>query len=342
MAFSYKIDISKDLSAIDFEDINISSLEDKDLLKLLLASGIWQKSIISKDLFKAKNKIEDLGDYWYKLRDQLFPNMKSGSRNTKNGRVSNRAGLKLEEILISQNVKLEPHFSFVDLCGAPGSFIQLLISRGASRGTAISIDSGPNFYSELYGLRNLNLLTGDVCDKSIFNDLFARAGSNNFLVTADGGFDLPPNLINFQELLSAKLILAELTLASKLLKNDGVLILKLFSTSSDISASIIYILASLFDSVKIVKPPTSRITNSERYALCEGYRKTPDLNWLRSSLFNLLDFSHTPIPSPDFVSFFRGDSLFKRSLRKVNEDLSLKQIEFIEKVANSAHISIPN
>ena len=209
--------------------------------------------------------------------------MKSGSRNTKNGRVSNIAGLKLEEILISHSL------TYVR---AHGSFIKLLLYKGASRGTTISIDSGPSFYRELYGLRNLNLLTGDVCDKSIFNDLFARTGSNNSLVTADGGFDLSPNLINFQELLS-----------TKLLKNDGVLILKLFTSSP------------LFDSVKIVKPPTSRITNSERYALCEGYRKTPDLNWLLTPLFNLLDFSHTPIPSPEFVSFFRGDSLFKRSLK---------------------------
>lgn len=318
--------------------MNVAELKQSELMKLATSSGVWLKVGLTKSLFTAKNNIGKLGDAWYKLRDSIFPNMASGGGEVDNTRVSNRAGLKLNEILNSLSIHLPSHFTFVDLCGAPGSFSELLLSRGAARGVAISIESGPHFYNHLQRNKRISLLTGDVCDHEVVNEIVELVGSNVDVV-ADGGFEVSELMINYQDLLCVKLILSELAIAAKLLKHDGLLILKLFSTATDASTSIIYLLCSLFDRVSIVKPPTSRITNSERYAACSGYRKVPELSALRRQLIELLEFEDAPLPANDLITRMRRDTIFKRSLRVANEELAIAQLEAIQKILNTAMLN---
>ena len=53
-------------------------------------------------------------------------------------------------------------------------------------------------------------------------------------------------------------------------------IIKFFDTFTRISLDLLYILSSFYESVNIIKPNTSRMANSEKYIVCEGYNNHDD------------------------------------------------------------------
>lgn len=91
------------------------------------------------------------------------------------------------------------------------------------------------------------------------------------LVTADGGFDFSIDF-NHQEHLSTRLVLAEITCMLSLLKKGGVFVCKFFDTYERLSAELLWFLTTVFDQVTLSKPVTSRPANSEKYAVCCGFR----------------------------------------------------------------------
>nr|CEL64625.1 TPA: ftsJ-like methyltransferase domain-containing protein, putative [Neospora caninum Liverpool] len=113
------------------------------------------------------------------------------------------------------------------------------------------------------------------------------------LVVADGGFHLGlrarttpidektgRHIENYQELLCARLLLSELLFALMLLEEGGNFVCKIFDTFTHFTrfsvsrrpprarlsqASLVYIVARLFEDCAIIKPIRSRAANSERY-----------------------------------------------------------------------------
>ncbi|CBZ50035.1 putative ftsJ-like methyltransferase domain-containing protein [Neospora caninum Liverpool] len=91
------------------------------------------------------------------------------------------------------------------------------------------------------------------------------------LVVADGGFHLAidektgRHIENYQELLCARLLLSELLFALMLLEEGGNFVCKIFDTFTHFTASLVYIVARLFEDCAIIKPIRSRAANSERY-----------------------------------------------------------------------------
>ena len=77
---------------------------------------------------------------------------------------------------------------------------------------------------------------------------------------------------NKQEILSSKLILAQLIYAIAMQKHNGNFVLKVFDCFNKCSVDIIYILNLLYHQVYIMKPYTSRIANSEKYIICKGFK----------------------------------------------------------------------
>lgn len=95
---------------------------------------------------------------------------------------------------------------------------------------------------------------------------------NHFeLITADGGFDFSVNFNN-QEIMSSKLILAEVLYALLLQKQHGNFILKIFDSFTLLVSEIIYILSCFYTKVYISKPNTSRYANSEKYIVCKQFK----------------------------------------------------------------------
>jgi 23S rRNA U2552 (ribose-2'-O)-methylase RlmE/FtsJ len=91
------------------------------------------------------------------------------------------------------------------------------------------------------------------------------------IITGDGGFDFSIDFNN-QELISSNLIFSQIAYAVACQKKGGCFILKVFDTFTDISVDFIYLLSTIYESVYIVKPNTSRPANSEKYLICKNFR----------------------------------------------------------------------
>ena len=133
-------------------------------------------------------------------------------------------------------------------------------------------------------------ITGDVTDPSVINILgnavhqrFAEEDGGN-LYTSDVGIELKKEQLNQQEELTAFINYGQILSGLLALAVGGSLVTKQFTYFTPFSRSLIAIVASLFDETYIVKPKTSRPTNSEVYVVGKGFRGiTPQLS---SALLN--------------------------------------------------------
>ena len=122
----------------------------------------------------------------------------------------------------------------------------------------IYLENGPKKNGDLFEIDNL-----EYCYKKYKNTID--------IVTGDGGFDFSINFDN-QEEQSSKLIFAQILYALCIQKTNGTFIIKFFDTFTKISLDMLYILSSYYKTVNIIKPNTSRMANSEKYLVCEGYK----------------------------------------------------------------------
>jgi hypothetical protein len=89
------------------------------------------------------------------------------------------------------------------------------------------------------------------------------------LITDDGGFVVIQ--FNAQEIITSKLIFSEIILALSLQKTGGMFVIKMFDMFTHNSIIYHLILSTLYDTVKIIKPCSSRNCNSERYLVCYNF-----------------------------------------------------------------------
>ena len=92
------------------------------------------------------------------------------------------------------------------------------------------------------------------------------------LITSDGGFDWKRE--NLQEQEAYKLIFGEIITALKLQKDGGNFVIKIFETYTKITVKLIQLLRQVYSKVYLSKPYTSRISNSEKYVVCKGFKKS--------------------------------------------------------------------
>jgi len=144
-------------------------------------------------------------------------------------------------------------------------------------------------------------------------------------ITADGGFDFSVNF-NKQEIMCTKLIYAEIANAIAMQKTGGVFILKIFDIFSKGTIDALFLLCSLYDSVFICKPNTSRTANSEKYVICKGFRNI-NTEYFINIFYNIL----TNINKYDSIRIFNIDYpyIFTNKLEDINAILGQIQIENI-------------
>jgi 23S rRNA U2552 (ribose-2'-O)-methylase RlmE/FtsJ len=220
----------------------------------------------------------------------------------------------------------------VCLAEAPGGFVQCLLETSKTDIptiygiTLISDDKRVPYwnrtlirderFSDLRGVKG----NGDLIDfenvLSIIRDL--GRGSQD-LVTGDGGFDNSDDYNN-QELNSLPLIYSEIYIALQIQRTGGTFICKLFDTFVKETVILIYLLTQCYDEVHLHKPAMSRLSNSEKYIVCSGYRglDVTRLNYLTHHFHDhILDL---PIQSS-----------FLATIGRFNEEYSLEQIRSIDK-----------
>jgi len=139
------------------------------------------------------------------------------------------------------------------------------------------------------------------------------------LITADGGFDWKKE--NLQEQEAFRLIISEIVAALKLQKNNGNFVIKIFESFTKVTIKMIELLRSFYKKVYIVKPYTSRISNSEKYIVCKEFDKslltTSVLNKLENMIanmnknenFNIIDIFNNTIISNDIIDSYKNINL---------------------------------
>jgi len=229
-----------------------------------------------KHLVENKNQIDQ-----FKIRDKMYlwsrwskivnPYEKIANFSTLESVTISRAFFKLYEILYYceiQDIKTSLH-----ICEAPGGFIsatkhifknvdwyaQTLYEGGGS----LKIDEGldPNRWvkngnGNLYKLENIISLENKVPKAE--------------LITADGGFDVSHDPNN-QEQLSSKLIYGEILTALHCQAKGGTFVCKIFESMTRPTYQQLLLLKKYYSSVLLIKPRTSRYTNSEKYIVCKGF-----------------------------------------------------------------------
>ncbi len=105
---------------------------------------------------------------------------------------------------------------------------------------------------------------------SLFKKEISKSKKYADLVSADGGFDWTDE--NYQEQEAYQLILGEIIGALRVQNKDGSFVLKLFETFTTTSLKMIYIVSSFYEESYICKPLFSRMSNSEKYLVCKGFK----------------------------------------------------------------------
>lgn len=152
------------------------------------------------------------------------------------------------------------------------------------------------------------------------------------LVTSDGGFDWKRE--NLQEQEAYRLIFSEIVTALKVQKDGGNFIIKIFESYTKITIKLIQMLRQAYGNVYIAKPYTSRVSNSEKYIVCKGYKKSIITASIIKKLEELI---HTMNKNEQyqildmFTDVVLSESVYN-SYKQINNELLLKQYTGINNI----------
>lgn len=258
--------------------------------------------VISETLYRylttIKNQIDQYIDYWdiykkytnpYEYIHTIVPDKKTSVSKYK---PLSRSFYKFIEICHTFDIlpEKETAISSFHLAEGPGGFIEAIIHLHGNpedsyigmtlqsgevdipgwkksndflkRNPNITLENGPKRNGDLFEIANLRYC-------------YKRYKGSFDIITGDGGFDFSVDF-DSQEQQSSRLIFAQILYAIAMQKKGGTFIIKFFDTFTRISLDLLYILSSFYESVNIIKPNTSRMANSEKYIICEGYNNHDD------------------------------------------------------------------
>ena len=186
---------------------------------------------------------------------------------------------------------------------------------------------------------NLSRDNGDLINPNTLKNFYGGASSTvkekvDF-ITADGGFEWVNENIQEQEYF--KLLFSQIIFAINMQKKGGSFVCKFFETFTTTSFKYVSILNSLYDKVFMVKPLTSRPSNSEKYAVCIGFKFSESDAKLKSIL-KTMNKMHEDIYNSmklNIVDIFPEYKLSKEFLSKmiaVNTDILNKQFKTIGEI----------
>ena len=242
---------------------------------------------LSDNLSETKKLIDQYPHIWDKVKKNihLFEYVYTSSYLNKNisyFQPISRSYFKLKEILYDYNIDLINN-QITSLAEAPGGFIQCLLEyfKNDIQINAITLLSEnkkiPRWNRKLINHKQIyfqygSLNNGDLYDLTNVLSMIKIINKNKCsLITGDGGFDNSGDYNN-QEYNSLKLIYSEIFLALNIQEKNGTFICKIFDCFLKETISLLYILYLSYDEVFIHKPLMSRLSNSEKYIICKGYK----------------------------------------------------------------------
>ncbi len=187
-----------------------------------------------------------------------------------------RAAFKLQELNKKYRFIDGAHIA-VDLCAAPGGWMQILLQEMSQPRKVVGIDldfipplgiDAVSFIGDITTIecrrRLVEILDGN------YADIFVHDGAPNF--GASGEKD---------RFVQNDLVLHALKLTCEFLKKGGVFVTKIFRSENFLK--IRKVLEDLFSRVEVTKPMSSRSESAEIFAVCLGYKRP---EYIDGSLFD--------------------------------------------------------
>ena len=152
--------------------------------------------------------------------------------------------------------------SCIDLCGAPGSWSQVLSNTLPKGSKILTVD-----LQTMAPIPNVVLLKGDITHPSTLAKIKDHFESEQVdLIVCDGAPDVT-GLHDLDEYIQCQLILSAVKLVTELLKPNGTFVAKIFR-GRDIS--LLYSqLSCIFEEVNVAKPQSSRQSSLEAFIVCK-------------------------------------------------------------------------
>lgn len=226
----------------------------------------FQTTATMEKLKTTKKKVpliqsHDGGQTWKRIVDTMRP---SCTRT-----LASRAYFKMKEIMAT--CVLNPSLVSVHLCESPGGFIQATEDDAVDnwKWSAISLNT-PDSPKPLHNILPMHcgsFFDGDVMDFELCSVLIEQGGAD--LVTADGAYCVCHESVERDHF---PLLVAQTRLAFHALAQGGCYLLKFFEGAEKQTLMFIACLTQCFDQVSIIKPTTSRPTNSERYLVARKFQ----------------------------------------------------------------------
>ena len=173
--------------------------------------------------------------------------------------------------------------------------------------------------------------TGNLLNKDNLIYCYEKYKGTMDIITGDGGFDFSLDF-NQQESMSLKLIYSQICFAIAMQKQGGTFILKVFDLFTKVSLELIFFLSSIYKKVYISKPHTSRMANSEKYIVCQGFL-LDDVSKIMNKVFD----SYHYLNDTNYLSQILNINLpyfFKVKMEEYNAIFGQQQIENISLTIN--------
>lgn len=231
-----------------------------------------------------------------------------------NGENYNRAYYKLWELLLNDEIIFKKDFHLISLAEAPGNFVKcvqsllpkswldyIICTKLDDKETTGQNDFFEKYKNNIFGYKKGSLkivenpgYNGDLTNPQEIDTFIEFINSTDKLadlITADGGMDKKTDEdYMFEEYNHLPLFLGETIVALFTQKIGGTFVLKMYDTLYINSVNLLHILSAFYETVKIIKPYTSRPCNSEKYIKCINFTGIPNDNKtvLKTNLLNIL------------------------------------------------------
>lgn len=185
-------------------------------------------------------------------------------KKSKSEGYRSRASYKLLE-MDEKDKLLKPGMTVVDLGAAPGGWSQVASKALGDKGLLVAVDLSP-----LEPITGVRALKGDIADDRVIKRLQGLMDMKRADLVMS---DMAPHLAGIADIDGPKIMdLANLTMVvcEKVLKKEGCLVVKLFHYEE--VHGFVRRLRTVFNTLRIRKPASSRASSSEFYVVAKGYK----------------------------------------------------------------------
>jgi 23S rRNA U2552 (ribose-2'-O)-methylase RlmE/FtsJ len=324
----------------------------------MINKTIINKTIINKTLHKylniLKQQIDDC-DAWdkfkkytnpYEFIHTIIPNTRQSICSYKPLSRSFFKMIEMSHMLNILNELPQDKCKSFHLAEGPGGFIEALVFLRKNKndtyyGMTLLEENNHNIpgwrksKGFLYENPNVIIEKGTDGKGDLMNSMNLLYCYKNYkgqfdLITGDGGFDFSVHYLT-QEMVSASLIISQISFAIALQKKGGTFIIKMFDTFSKVSLDILYLLSNIYETVHVVKPHTSRYANSEKYIICKKFRinETQRQELINSCFKLLVTLQKAKTKNIDTLFNFDLPYYFVNKVEEYNAIFGQQQIENI-------------